>query len=65
MVTACWGVTSDGDYDTLLDILEGMVISYLDEHPELKTTPNTEDMWDYRDKDEDVDTYDEDEEEDW
>lgn len=65
MVTACWGVTSDGDYDTLLDILEGMVISYLEDHPELKTTPNTEDMWGYRDKNEDVDTYDEDEEEGW
>lgn len=64
MVKACWGVVDDNDYDALLDLLEGLVLAYLDEHPELKTTPNTEDMWDYRDKDEDVDTYD-DEEEDW
>ena len=62
MVKVCWGVVDDTDYDTLLDLLEGLVLTYLDEHPELKTTPNTEDMWDYRDKHEDVDTYDEDEE---
>ena len=62
MVTACWGVVNDTDYDTLLDILEGMVIDYIEAHPELKTEPNTEDMWDYRDKDEDVDdSYEEDE----
>lgn len=65
MIKACWGVVDDTDYDGLLDILEGLVVNYIEAHPELKTTPNTEDMWDYRDKDEDVDTYDEDEEEDW
>ena len=65
MIKACWGVVDDTDYDGLLDILEDLVVDYIEAHPELKTTPNTEDMWDYRDKDEDVDTYDEDEEEDW
>lgn len=65
MIKACWGVVDDTDYDGMLDILEGLVVDYIEAHPELKTTPNTEDMWDYRDKDEDVDTYDEDEEEDW
>lgn len=39
------------------------MLSHLDEHPELKTTPNTEDMWDYIDREEDRDDPDEDEEE--
>ena len=36
--------------------------SYIEQHPELKFTPNREDMWSYRDEREDVDDYDE---EDW
>lgn len=52
----------DGAYTKALDMLEEAVLAYLDANPQLKTMPNTEDMWDYRDKDEDVDTYDEDEE---
>ena len=54
----------DGAYTRALNRLEEAVLAYLDANPQLKTTPNTEDMWDYRDKDEDVDTYDEDYDED-
>ena len=55
-----WGVADDDRYDKLVEALEEAVLAYLDEHPELKTTPNTEDMFDYRDSLEDRDnSYDE------
>lgn len=43
------------------------MLAYLDEHPELKTTPNAEDMWDYiyRFEDRDDGEDEDDEEEDW
>ena len=55
----------DGAYDAALKRLMESILDYLDEHPELKTTQNTADMWDFRDPDEDVDEYDEDEDEEW
>lgn len=58
-----WGLESDDLYDDGLSKVETAVLTYLEQHPELKTTTNNEDMWDYRDKNEDVDDYDEDEEE--
>lgn len=57
-----WGVILDESYDRGLAALEETVLSYLEEHPELRATTNEEDMWDYRDSREDVD---EDDEEDW
>lgn len=45
----------DGAYNKALDGLEEAVLAYIEAHPELKTTENTEDMWDYRNEDEDVD----------
>ena len=45
----------DGAYDKALKKLEEEIIDYLDEHPELKTKENTEDMWDCRDEHEDRD----------
>ena len=41
----------------------GTVLGYLEQHPELKAAENREDMFDYRDASEDVDTYDDDEDE--
>lgn len=58
-----WGIKYDEDYDKALAKLETAVLEYLEEHPELQTTANEEDMWDYR-TDEDVDN-DWDEEEDY
>lgn len=57
-----WGLVDDDRYDSFLHDLEVEVLAYLDDHPDAKTTPNTENMWDYRVPDEDEDTYDEDEE---
>ena len=50
-----WGIFLDDLYDEALEKLEIAVCEYLDAHPELKTTPNDEDMFDYRDPYEDVD----------
>ena len=62
-IDAIWGVESDATYDAGLAELETAVLNYLEENPELKTTKNNEDMWEYR-TDDDEDVY-EDEEEDW
>lgn len=49
------GVWDDSHYDMLLERLEEAVLDYIEENPELKATANSEDMYDYRDRDEDVD----------
>lgn len=48
---------------TLKNGREYKVLDWLEEHPELRTEENTEDMWSYRDPEEDTD--DENEEDDW
>lgn len=63
LISAIWGIENDKAYDLILAQLEAAVIEYLETHPDLKAVENHEDMFDYRDADEDVDTYDEDEEE--
>ncbi len=50
-----WGIRDDDAYDEALERLEIAVCDYLDAHPELRETPNSEDMWDSRDRYEDVD----------
>ena len=60
-----WGETDDKRYDAALTEMNCAVVEYLDEHPELITTPNDEDMWDYRDEQEDVDDDPYDEEDDY
>lgn len=75
LVRAIWGEENDEYYDTGLAALEDGILEYLDQHPELQETENREDMFDYRNDEEDVDEddyeddeweddyYDEDEEE--
>ena len=63
LVYAAWGIENDKAYDLILEQLEAAVLGYLEQHPELKAAENREDMFDYRNADEDVDTYDEDEDE--
>lgn len=58
-----WGVGDDDRYDKAVEALEEVVLEYLEQHPELKTTANSEDMWDYRNELEDRD--DPEDEEDW
>lgn len=63
LATAIWGIYDDRAYEDLLDILAGAVADYVEQTPDLRTTP-TEDMWDFR-TDEDVDDDWVDEEEDY
>lgn len=63
LISAIWGIENDKAYDLILGQLEAEVVKYLEQNPELKAAENREDMFDYRDTDEDVDTYDEDEDE--
>jgi hypothetical protein len=51
----------DGAYDKAVERLEAEILYFLKKHPELKTTKNEEDLWDYIDKDEDYDDSEEDE----
>ena len=62
LVAALWGMASEDAYEAVLDILVGKVVDYIEGHPELRDLP-TEDMFSFRDPDEDVD--DEEEEEDY
>ena len=62
-VNAAWGIEDDDIYDSRLDTLEQATLDYLERHPELRETENTEDMFDYRDDVEDVDDYEDEEDE--
>ena len=59
-----WGVYSDEKYKALLEDLLEAVLDFVGEHPELRETPNHDDMWNHR-TDEDVCDYEDDEEEEW
>jgi len=50
-----WGMESDRLYDAAMEILLESVLNYLDKHPELKNTLNIVDMFDFRNREEDVD----------
>ena len=62
LATAIWGIYDESAYENLLDILAEAVADYVEQTPDLRTTP-TDDMWDYC-TNEDVDD-DEDEEDDY
>lgn len=65
LVQDAWEIYDDDIYDKALEKLEAAVLTYIEEHPELKDTPNEEDMLDYRDEYEDVDRDDEDDEDEY
>ncbi len=58
-----WGIEDDRHYQKMLVTLEESVLEYLEQHPDLKTTANSEDMWNYWDKNEDIDDYEDEEDE--
>ena len=71
LVAGLWEMYSEAGYEAVLDILVGKVVDYIEANPDLRSQP-TEDMFDYYDKNEDVDdSWEEDEddyceeEEDW
>jgi len=59
-----WAVFSEEAYEKILDSLEGAVADYIEQNPDLRNQP-TEDMWSFRDKDEDQDDSWDEEEDDW
>lgn len=65
LVYDAWGDYCDTTYDEKIARLEEAVVAYIDDHPELREKDNAEDMWEYRDPDEDTDDddYDDDDEE--
>ena len=46
LATAIWGIYDESAYENLLDILAEAVADYVEQTPDLRTTP-TDDMWDY------------------
>lgn len=63
-ITDAWGVESDGLYDCALEMMVIAIVEYLKANAEELKAQKTEDMFDYRDSQEDVDYPDEDEYED-
>lgn len=50
IVRGMWGMEADSLYDKAVEMLEEAAAAYIEQHPELKATPNSEDMWSYRDE---------------
>ena len=61
LTAALHGMASEDGYEAVLEILAAKLADYIEAHPELREQP-TEDMWSFRDPQEDVDD-EEDEEE--
>lgn len=59
-----WAVYSEEAYEKVLDILCGAVADYVEQNPDLRNQP-TEDMWDFKDEEEDQDDSWDEEEDDW
>ena len=59
-----WAVYSEEAYEKIRDSLEGAVADYIEQNPDLRNQP-TEDMWSFRDEDEDQDDSWDEEEDDW
>lgn len=57
-------VYSEEAYEKVLDILCGAVADYVEQNPDLRNQP-TEDMWDFKDEEEDQDDSWDEEEDDW
>ena len=55
IISQIWGMEDDDAYETGVQSLEQAIVDYLDQNPELMHTANTEDMFDYRNTDEDID----------
>ena len=63
IVSGMFGLYFEDEYEARLQDMLCAIVDYVEENPKLRKT-ETEDMFDYYDKNEDVDDY-EDEEEEW
>lgn len=48
-VRDAWDIETDSIYEKALDVIVEKVVEHIDARPELKTTENIEDMWDFED----------------
>ena len=64
LTVALWEIFSEDAYEKVLDTLEGAVADYVEQNPDLRNQP-TEDMWDFKDEEEDRDDSWDEEEDDW
>ena len=63
-VCGIWGCYSEKVYDAGLNVLEELIVDYLEKNPDVFEEKNEEDMWDYREW-EDTHYEDEDDEEEY
>lgn len=61
IIELMWGLMIKAQYEDLLNDLSAAVAKFIEDKPELKTTENTDDMWNYQ-TDDDIDYSDEDDE---
>lgn len=47
IIQSIWGVEFDVYYNSAVSVLEDEVVAFLEQHPELRETPNDEDMLDF------------------
>ncbi len=64
LTAGLWEIFSEDAYEKVVDILCGAVADYVEQNPDLRTQP-TEDMWDFKDEEEDQDDSWDEEEDDW
>ena len=64
LTAGLWEIFSEDAYEKVMDILCGAVVDYVEQNPDLRTQP-TEDMWDFKDEEEDQDDSWDEEEDDW
>ena len=64
-IAVMWSEYNEAAYEESLEELKQDVLDYLEKHPELKTTPNTDDMLDFTAPEDDDWGHDEDEEDEW
>ena len=64
LTAGLWEIFSEDAYEKVMDILCGSVADYVEQNPDLRTQP-TEDMWDFKDEEEDQDDSRHREEADW
>lgn len=64
LTVALWEIFSEDAYEKVLDTLEGAVADYIEQNSNLRNQP-TEDMWSFKDEQEDRDDSWDEEEDDW
>lgn len=64
-IAVMWSEYNEAEYEEALEELKQDVLDFIEAHPELKTTPNNDDMLDFTGPEDDDWDDDEDEEDEW